>query len=97
MSTEVLAPERERRYRRQIPEAHQRSMDTRVAWLWNQRVGTVQSIWEHSPDVLDKTAATMILQALLGKDLPSIALIFRRLEGGPVPDEVIADDGVLTI
>jgi len=84
--------ERERRYRRQIPEAHRHSLDTRVMWLWNQRVGTVQSVWEHSPDVLDKTAATMILQALFGKDLNSIALIFKRLEGGAVEDQVIAEE-----
>ena len=32
----------------------------------------------------------MILQALFGKDLNSIALIFRRLEGGAVEDTVIA-------
>ena len=47
-------------------------------------------MWEGTPDVLDRTAATMILQALFGKDLNSIALIFRRLEGGAVEDTVIA-------
>lgn len=90
MNAELV--ETDRRFRKQIPREHRLSMDTRVAWLWNQRSGTVQSIWENTPDVLDRTAATMILQALFGKDLNSIALIFRRLEGGAIPDDVIAEE-----
>lgn len=92
MSTEVV--ETDRRFRKEVPKLHKHSLDTRLAWLWNQRSGTVQSVWENSPDVLDKTAATMILQALFGKDLNSIALIFKRLEGGAVGDEVIAEQGL---
>lgn len=87
--------ETERRFRHAVPRAHQDSLDTRLAWLWNQRFGTVQSVWENSEDMLDKTAATMVIQAILGKDLNSIALLFRRLEGGPVEDTVIADGAFL--
>ena len=87
----------DRRYRRSVPKAHQQTLDTRIAWLWNQRSGTVQSVWENTTDVLDRTAATMILQALFGKDLNSIALIFRRLEGGAVTDELIAEEEGLII
>ena len=81
----------QRRFRRQIPDAHRVSLDTRIVWLWNQRFGTVQMVWKDSTDVLDHTAATLILQAILGKDLDSIAQIFQRLEGGPVPDDDLLD------
>lgn len=76
-----------RKYRSAIPEAHRSSLDTRVQWLWNQRFGTVQTIWKDSPDVLDHTAATLILQAIMAKDLDSIATLFQRLEGGALEDE----------
>ena len=91
-----LVPAPDRRFRKEIPEKHRTNLDTRLQWLWNQRSGTVQAVWEGTPDVLDRTAATMILQALFGKDLNSIALIFRRLEGGAVEDTVIAEQ-TLTI
>lgn len=76
-----------RKFRKQIPEAHRASLDTRLRWLWVQRFGTVQTVWKESPDLLDRTACTMILQAIMGKDLSSIALIFQRLEGGPLDDQ----------
>ena len=85
MSTEVV-----RKFRKQVPEAHRKSMDTRLTWLWKQRFGTVQTIWKDSPDILDKTACTLLLQAILGKDLNSIELLFRRLEGGAISDDDLA-------
>lgn len=91
-----LIPAPDRRFRKEVPEKHRTNLDTRLQWLWNQRSGTVQAVWENTTDVLDRTAATMILQALFGKDLNSIALIFRRLEGGAVEDTVIAEQ-TLTI
>ena len=91
-----LVPAPDRRFRKEVPEKHRTNLDTRLQWLWNQRSGTVQAVWENTTDVLDRTAATMILQALFGKDLNSIALIFRRLEGGAVEDTVIAEQ-TLTI
>lgn len=90
MSSE-LAPT-ERRFRSAVPRQHRTSLDTRLAWLWNQRTGTVQSVWENSGDPLDEMAATMILQSLFGKDLNSIALLFRRLEGGPLDDATIMEE-----
>lgn len=81
----------QRRFRRQIPDNHRTSLDTRIVWLWHQRFGTVQMIWKDSPDVLDHTAATLILQAIMGKDLDSIAQIFSRLEGAPLSDEALLD------
>jgi hypothetical protein len=90
-STELI-----RKFRHEIPEAHRTSLDTRLQWLWNQRFGTVQQIWKDSPDVEDKLAATVILQAIVGNDLNNIQLLFKRLEGGSLPDEVTLD-GVLHI
>ena len=77
----------QRKYRKAIPEAHRVSLDTRIQWLWNQRFGTVQMVWKDSPDVLDHTAATLILQAIMAKDLGSIQQLFQRLEGGSLSDE----------
>lgn len=96
MTMTDLVPAPDRRFRKEVPEKHRTNLDTRLQWLWNQRSGTVQAVWENTTDVLDRTAATMILQALFGKDLNSIALIFRRLEGGAVEDTVIAEQ-TLTI
>jgi hypothetical protein len=80
-----------RKFRREVPAAHRSSLDTRLAWLWNQRFGTVQQVWNSSPDLLDHTAATMILQAIMANDLNNMALIFQRLEGGAVDDTVVAE------
>lgn len=80
----------QRKFRTSIPEAHRVSLDTRIQWLWNQRFGTVQMIWKASQEqgeVLDHTAATLILQAIMAKDLESITLIFQRLEGAAILDE----------
>lgn len=70
------------RFRNSIPDSHRKSIDTRIQWLWNQRFGTVQQVWNSSKDMLDHTAATLILQAVFAKDLESIAQVFQRIEGG---------------
>lgn len=79
------------KYRKQVPDSHRITLDTRIQWLWNQRFGTVQMVWRESRDVLDVTAATLILQAVMGKDLDSIIQLFQRLEGGPVTDDEVQD------
>lgn len=84
----------QRKYRTSIPDAHKASLDTRIQWLWHQRFGTVQTIWQNSREngeVLDHTACTLILQAIMGTDLDSIVLIFQRLEGGALIDEELLD------
>lgn len=87
-----------RKYRKQIPDAHRTSLDTRIRWLWHQRFGTVQMVWKDSPDILDKTAATLILQAIIARDLDSIEQLFTRLEGGPVKDEsLMQHDGTIRV
>lgn len=78
-----------RKYRSQVPKEHRSSMDTRLQWLWMQRFGTVQRVWQESPDVQDKTAATLILQAVMIPDLNSITLLFDRLEGGASMDTTV--------
>lgn len=86
MSAEVV-----RKFRKQVPDAHRVSLDTRLAWLWHQRFGTVQTIWNESKDVLDHTACTIVLQAIMARDLNSIELLFQRLEGGAQLDVVVQD------
>lgn len=88
-----------RKFRGQIPDSHRASLDTRILWLWHQRFGTVQTVWKDSRDVLDHTAATLILQAIMGKDLDSIAQLFQRLEGGALMDTELADrpDAVIRV
>lgn len=96
MSTELeVIPDR--KYRKSIPDTHRQSLDTRIMWLWNQRFGTVQMIWKESPDVLDHTAATLILQAIMGKDLDSIQIIFQRIEGGSLPDDAVLEQETIRI
>lgn len=95
-SAEVV-PLTPRRYRRAVPEQHRTSLDTRIQWLWNQRFGTVQMVWKDSHDVLDITAATLILQAIMGKDLDSIQQLFQRLEGGSLTDDKVNDRAGSTI
>lgn len=87
--SEELVPLSARKWRHQVPDSHRASLDTRVQWLWLQRFGTVQQVWQKSTDLLDKTAATLVLQAIMAKDLNSIELVFQRLEGGAVSDEQV--------
>lgn len=75
-----------RKYRKSVPEKHRKSLDTRLQWLWHQRFGTVQSVYLESYDLLDRTAATMILQCILAEDIESISLLLYRLEGAPMVD-----------
>jgi hypothetical protein len=95
MSTELVL--KQRKFRKQIPDAHRTSLDTRIQWLWHQRFGTVQMVWKDSPDVLDHTAATLILQAIMGKDLESISQLFQRLEGGAVDDTTVSDEATIRV
>lgn len=86
-----------RKYRREVPESHRATLDTRLRWLWHQRFGTVQMIWKESPDVLDHTACTLILQAIMAKDLDSITQLFQRLEGGSVTDTEILEQETMRV
>jgi tRNA(Met) C34 N-acetyltransferase TmcA len=86
-----------RRWRKEIPQEHRASLDTRLLWLWHQRFGTVQTIYNESPDILDKTAATLILQAILARDLNSIQQLLERIEGGSRFDDEIIDDEAVRI
>ena len=87
----------DRRWRHKIPQTHCSSLDTRLAWLWNQRFGTLQTVYKDSPDLLDRTAATLVLQAIMAKDLRSIQQLFQRLEGGTSLDQDIVESEALRI
>jgi hypothetical protein len=78
-----------RKWRHEVPADHRTSLDTRLLWLWHQRFGTVQTVYSNSTDILDVTAATLILQAIMGRDLKSIQQLFQRLEGGTLYDEEV--------
>ena len=94
MSTELVLTSK---FRHRIPESHRATLDTRIQWLWNQRFGTVQTVWQKSPDLLDHTAADLFLQAVMGKDLESISQVFQRLVGGAVSDEQLLDEETLRV
>ena len=94
--TQVVAA-KVRHFRKAVPEAHRGSLDTRLVWLWNQRFGTIQTIYNESADVLDHTACTLILQAIMGADLTSIEQLLTRLEGGAVTDQTIVDQVSMTM
>lgn len=80
-----------RTFRTHVPEDHRASLDTRLHWLWHQRFGTVQTVYSRSDDILDVTAATLILQCIMAKDLRSIQQLFQRIEGGASEDQALAD------
>lgn len=80
-----------RHWRHEVPAEHRSSLDTRLLWLWHQRFGTVQTVYSQSSDILDVTAATLILQAVMARDLKSIQQLFQRLEGGSIYDKEILD------
>jgi hypothetical protein len=80
-----------RKFRRTIPEAHRASLDTRLRWLWHQRFGTVQMVWQSTDDILDKTAATLVLQAIMARDLDSISQLLHRIEGGAIGDRELLE------
>jgi hypothetical protein len=96
-STEVVRIVGGSNFRREVPKEHRASLDTRVRWLWNQRFGTIQNIYQSSPDLLDRTAATLFINAIWAKDLNSISMIFRRLEGGPIMDDQIVAQQTLRV
>jgi len=83
------------KFRQSIPPEHRGSVDTRLRWLWMQRLGTVQSVWKNSGDWEDQLAATIILQAVMGADLNSIQLLLTRLEGGAQEDEIVSEGPLL--
>jgi len=84
-----MTQELTRRWRRTVPEAHQLNLDTRILWMWNQKFGTIQTIFNEGTDEEDRMAATMFLQAILETDLDTIETIFRRIEGTPQTDEEV--------
>ena len=74
-------------FRRSIPKEHRASLDTRILWLYNQRFGTIQQVYQSSDDLDDRTVASLFINAIWHRDLDAIAMIYKRLEGGSLTDE----------
>lgn len=92
MSEEVVS-----RLRTTIPEDHRASDDSRLEWLWSQRIVVVQSIYMKTNDIRDRMAASLVLQAAWMAQLPSIELLLRRLEGAAISDEAVQEDDGLVL
>jgi hypothetical protein len=86
-----------RKTRSGIPDDHRASNDSRLQWLWMQKLVTVQSIANRSPDIQDVMAAQLILSAVMAGYLPSLELLLQRLEGGAVTDEAIVEQGSMVV
>lgn len=86
-----------RKLRNNIPDAHRVTDDARLEWLWNQRLATVQWIYANTDNIRDRMAATLVLQAAMSSNLPSIELLLRRLEGGAVSDQAVQEEETLAI
>ena len=80
------------KFRTRIPDAWRKSIDTRLYWLWNQRLGTVQTIRDRTDDVLDRMAAELIMDAVYSDNLGPLTLVLNRLEGGPTRESVHEED-----
>ena len=86
-----------RKLRSEIPNDHRSSSDSRMEWLWNQRLAVVASIYMRSPNIMDRMAAKLVLDAAMSANLPSIELLLRRLEGGAVSDQTIVEGDSLIL
>ena len=86
-----------RRMYSNIPEEHRTTDDTRIEWLWNQRLIQVQNIWQHTENIRDKMACALVLGAAWQNNLSSIELVLKRLEGGAVVDSHVVDDDTLIL
>lgn len=80
-----------KKYRSTIPPEHLTSIDTKLRWLWNQRFGTLQKVWQETEDAEIKAAATLLLNAAYIGDLASINIVLNRLEGGALTDQELLD------
>ena len=78
-------------YRSEIPPEHCTSDDARLLWLWNQRLGTAQSIFSRTRDLRTRMACSLILTCAMIGDLGAIELLLRRLEGAAVSDEAVLE------
>ena len=80
-----------RRLRSEIPAEHKKTTDTRLQWLWMQRLAVTMNIKLNSKDPLDVMAANLTIAAAWTNYMPSIETLIRRLEGGPVSDQTMVE------
>ena len=86
-----------KRPRIQTPKTAKDSTDTRMEWMWDQRLEVIGTIYLRSPDLLDVMAARTVLDATLMGSIASIELLLRRLEGGAVSDQTIVEGDSLVL
>ena len=80
-----------------IPEEHRTTDDTRMEWLWMQRIIVIQNIYMKTNNARDRMACSLVLAAAWSANLGSIEMLLRRLEGGSVPDSVVLEGESLPI
>jgi len=86
-----------RKLRTETPRDVKSSSDTRLEWMWDQRLAVVANIYYRSPDILDRMAARLILDAIMAMNLASIELVLQRIEGAPVSDQTIVEGDSLVL
>ena len=91
LQVERLMSEIQRRLRSEIPKEHCTSNDSRLAWLWNQRMAVAQAIFSRTTDVQSRMAASLVLSAGFTHDLGAITLLLQRLEGGAITDQEVLE------
>lgn len=93
----VTTQQIQRKLLHEIPRDHCVSDDTRLEWLWMQRLRVVQNIYAKTKSPRTRMACALVLAASMTASLPSIELLLRRLEGGSVPDSEVQEDTTLVL
>ena len=92
---EVVETKKKSALRSEIPAKHCASDDTRLQWLWNQRLVTAANIFYKTKDARTRMAASLVMTATAQGDLGAISLLLQRLEGGAISDqEVLESDSM---
>ena len=91
------AVEKRNPLRSEVPAKHCASDDSRLQWLWNQRLATVANVFYKTKDVRTRMAASLMITACVAGDLGAIELLLRRLEGGAISDEAIVESDSMPI
>ena len=87
--------EKRKALRSEVPDRHCDTDDSRLQWLWNQRLETVANVFYKTRDVRTRMAASLMISATVAGDLGAIELLLRRLEGGAISDqEVLESDSM---
>ena len=86
-----------RRLLHRIPQEHRLTDDSRIEWLWMQSAAQVMGIREHTDDIQDRMAATLVLTAAVMGEMQAIELLLLRLEGAAKSDQTIQEEETLVL